>query len=179
VAESCPSEHVNQVKTEFQNTLLARTRFLKVGGRANRLVVIVVYRQPRWSSILARDWLNCWLLVFDLCDFWQWPLARKGVIISAGDLAVSICSLCFHLAPRRFSGLKPGPVKACGLTMREAEVWESPRSQAFSLARSSFRHSGVVSSRLVVHWRSRVSKPTNGYPQGAAQTQAVSWLRSK
>ena len=118
MAESCPSEHVNQVKTEFQNTLLARTRFLKVGGRANRLVVIVVYRQPRWSSILARDWLNCWLLVSNLCLGLQWSFARKGVIMSESDLAMSICSLCFHLAPRRFSDLKPGPVKACGLTMR-------------------------------------------------------------
>ena len=89
--------------------------------------------------MLARDWLNCWLLVSNLCLGLQWPFARKGVIMSESDLAMSICSLCFHLAPRRFSDLKPGPVKACGLTMREAEVWESPRFQAGFWAHSLFR----------------------------------------
>jgi len=59
--------------------------------------------------------------------------------MSAGDLAVSIGSLCFHLAPRQFSELKPSSVKACGLTMREAEVWESPRFQAGFWAHSLFR----------------------------------------
>jgi len=81
-----------------------------------------------------------------LGDFWQWCLACKGVIMAGSELAVSICSLCFDLAPKHFSGLQSGPVNACGLTQRAAEVWESARFQAVCVAWSWFRQIGVVSS---------------------------------
>jgi hypothetical protein len=41
-------------------------------------------------------------MVIDLCISLQWRLACKDVIMAAGELAVSICSPCFDLAPKRF-----------------------------------------------------------------------------
>ena len=41
-----------------------------------------------------------------LGDVWQVWLACKSVIMAAGDLARSVGSCCFHLAPRRFSELQ-------------------------------------------------------------------------
>ena len=67
--------------------------------------------------------------------------------MAAGDLAVSIGSLCFDLAPRRLSNLKVGSVNACGLTQRAAEVWESARFQAVCVAWSWFRQIDIVSTR--------------------------------
>ena len=77
-----------------------------------------------------------------LGDFWQWCLACKSVIMAGSELAVSICSRCFDLAPERFSDLEIGPVNACGLTQRAAEVWESARFQAVCVALSFFRFEG-------------------------------------
>ena len=53
--------------------------------------------------------------------------------MAAGELAVSICSLCFDLAPKRVRRLEAGSVNACGLTQRAAEVWESARFRAVSV----------------------------------------------
>jgi hypothetical protein len=64
----------------------------------------------------------------------QWCLAHKGVIMSAGDLAVLICSRYFHLAPRRFLNDKPGSVKAFRLTRRAADLGYAPRFQAVFVA---------------------------------------------
>ena len=93
-----------------------------------------MYRQRSWLSPLARDELHGWFLVFDLGDIWQWSLARKDVIMSAGDLIVLICSRCFDLAPKRFSGLGLGSVNAFRLTMRAPDKWESARFQAVCVA---------------------------------------------
>ena len=42
------------------------------------------------------------------------------------DLAVSICSLCFNLAPKQFSDLEAGSVKAFRLTQRAPDEWYAP-----------------------------------------------------
>jgi hypothetical protein len=67
--------------------------------------------------------------------------------MAESELAVSIGSLCFDLAPRRLSNLKVGSVNACGLTQRAAEVWESARFRAVCVARSWLRQNGVISTR--------------------------------
>jgi len=54
--------------------------------------------------------------------------------MAAGDLAVSICSRCFDLAPGRFSELEVGSVNAFRLTMRAPDKWESARFQAVCVA---------------------------------------------
>jgi hypothetical protein len=41
-------------------------------------------------------------MVIDLWMGLQWCLACKDVIMAAGEVAVSICSPCFDLAPKRF-----------------------------------------------------------------------------
>jgi len=65
-----------------------------------------MYRSPRVSSVLARNGLNRWFWVSDLCFGWQECLIRKGAIMAAGDFTLSICSPCFNLAPERFSDLE-------------------------------------------------------------------------
>ena len=54
--------------------------------------------------------------------------------MATGELAMSICSLCFDLAPELVRRLEAGPVNACGLTQRAAEVWESARFQGVGVA---------------------------------------------
>jgi len=93
-----------------------------------------VSRQPRSPAPFARDGLSPRFLVSDLYDIWQWSFARKSVIMAAGDLAVSICSRCFDLAPGRFSELEVGSVNAFRLTMRAPDKWESARFQAVCVA---------------------------------------------
>jgi hypothetical protein len=52
----------------------------------------------------------------------------------------------FLSAPKHFSRLEFGSVKACFLTMREAEVWEVSRFLAGSVACSWFRQTGIIAS---------------------------------
>jgi len=54
--------------------------------------------------------------------------------MSVGDRAGSACLLCFPLASGHVSGLQVGSVKACGLTQRAPDGWESPRFWAVFLA---------------------------------------------
>ncbi len=66
-------------------------------------------------------------------------LSRKLVVAScppvchnSGSLfAGSVCPLCFDLAPRHGSDLKPGPVNACHLTRHAADGGYVPRFLAF------------------------------------------------
>jgi hypothetical protein len=67
--------------------------------------------------------------------------------MAAGDFAVSVCSRCFDLAPERFSALEVDSVKACRLTMRAADKWESARFLDMFLARGWFRFEGESTLR--------------------------------
>ena len=62
--------------------------------------------------------------------------------MAAGDLAMTIGSLCFDLAPRHFSGLEAGSVNAFRLTMRAADGGYAPRFFSFFVALSFFRFDG-------------------------------------
>jgi hypothetical protein len=51
------------------------------------------------------------------------------------------------IAPELFRRLGVGPVNAFGLTMREADSWESARLIDVDLALSGFRFRGVIAAR--------------------------------
>ena len=73
----------------------------------------------------------------------------------SGVLPINTCPL-----PSLVRRLEVDPDPACRLTMREAEVWESPRFRAFSLARSWSRQSGVVSARPASAYAGRWQEPS-------------------
>ena len=62
--------------------------------------------------------------------------------MAAGDLAVSICSRCFDLAPGRFSELEVGSVNAFRLTMRAPDLGYAPRFLGIFLALGFSRFDG-------------------------------------
>ena len=74
-----------------------------------------------------------------LHEGWWWNLACHRVIIWAGEFTVWSCARDFHLAPKDSRCLWEGSVKACNLTQREAEVWESARFSSSFNASAVFR----------------------------------------
>ena len=75
--------------------------------------------------------------------------------MSAGDLVLSICSCCFDLAPELGRRLEAGSVKACGLTMHEADKWESPRFLSMFLTLSWSRFEGASTLRPLAAYARR------------------------
>ena len=65
----------------------------------------------------------------------------------ASCLSTSLPSLSRHL--------EAGSVNACGLTMRAADKWDSPRFSGRFLASSEFRQTGVVSSHPLAAYAGR------------------------
>ena len=64
-----------------------------------------------------------------------------------GVLAMSLASRLSTSLPSLSRHLEAGSVNACGLTMRAADKWDSPRFSGRFLASSEFCQTGVVSSR--------------------------------